>query len=458
MTAGEWVFLIGVLLLAIALVGERQARWLAVLAVLAVGVVAGRHHQLHSWNIFHYYLGSRYFAELGYDQLYPCALQAFPEVFGDAEYARDLTTYQYRDVSTISCSAPFTAERWEQFEADLIWVLNRLRPGAAKIILLDKGYNMLPSWTGLVEPLARAAAPGSVLFWAIVYADVLAMAAAVLLLWKARGLEPAAIAVLFLATYWGTYGLMAGNWLQYLWLAAVLAGLSCWQLQRRGLAGALLATAAALRIFPVFLFVWPLLYPRLAGRRFWGGAAGAGLFWLLVGSSTSRGMDAWPAFFDKMALHSRHIISEPLNIGLKNLFVMLLNLGQAARHLAFNQTGVGRVFVHYGYPLWIELVGLALIGLVLWQLVSRPRPDWGAGLAFMFSMVTLSRYYYQILLVAVFDTEPARLKALLGLSAILAVTAPFNALGGYVVFQIGLCAFLARFYGLPGRSQRLAWA
>ena len=457
MTAGEWIFIIGVLLLAIALIGENKARWLAVLAVLAVGVAAS-HTRLHSWNIFHYYLGSRYFAELGYDQLYPCALQAFPEVFGDAEYARDLATYQYRHVSTISCTATFTAGRWEQFEHDVIWVLARLRPGADKIILLDKGYNMLPSWTGLVEPLARAAAPGSVLFWAVVYADVLALAAGILLLWCARGLEPAAVAVLFLATYWGTYGLMAGNWLQYLWLGAVLAGLSCWQLQRRGLAGALLATAAALRIFPVFLFVWPLLYPRLAGRRFWCGAAGAGLAWALVGSSTSRGMDAWPDFCDKMALHSGHIISEPLNIGLKNLLLMLLNPGQAARHLAFNQTGVGRVFVDYGYPLWIELIGLALIGLVLWRLVSRSRPDWGAGLAFMFSMVTLSRYYYQILLVAVFDKEPARMKAFLGLSAVLAATVPFNALGGYVVFQIALLAFLARFYGLPGRAEKLAWA
>lgn len=461
MTFVEWFFVLAVLSLAIVLIGDQKPRWLAVLAVLAVVVVYSRGDgfKLRSWNVFHYYLGSKYYHELGYDQLYPCALQVAREradvQFG--AYARDLATYRYRPAGSLRCTATFTPARWHEFSSDMAWILARpgRYPEMHEIILLDKGYNMLPTWTGLVEPLTNRAPVGSVAFWLLIWSELALLAGGIFLLWRARGLEAAAVAVLFMSTYWGTYGIMAGNLLQYIWLGAMLAGLACWHMDRRGAAGALLATAAALRIFPAFLFIWPLLYPRLAGRRFWGGAAAAGASWVVVGSLTSRGLAAWPAFVDKMAAHSAHIVIEPLNIGLRNLLAMLLNPGMAERHLQFNRTGAGLVAPVYEQPFWIGLVVMALAVLALWQLVRSRRPRLDGGLALMFVAVVLSRYYYQALVAAVFDEEPAKRRGLLLLALILAAGAASWPLYGYLVFQIALAAFLARFYGLSGEPWAL---
>ena len=37
------------------------------------------------WNVFHYYLGAKYFSEIGYFNLYPCALEADQEAGGIRE-------------------------------------------------------------------------------------------------------------------------------------------------------------------------------------------------------------------------------------------------------------------------------------------------------------------------------------------------------------------------------------
>ena len=50
-----------------------------------------------TWGVFHYYLGAKYFSELGYSNLYPCVLEADAESGGHWKYvvgARDMETYR----------------------------------------------------------------------------------------------------------------------------------------------------------------------------------------------------------------------------------------------------------------------------------------------------------------------------------------------------------------------------
>lgn len=454
----EWGFILSLLLLAITLIGRQKARWLAVLAVLATVVIYASHGGVsdQAWNIFHYYINSKYYGELGHDGLYACAVQVMGEgqrpglqQFGP--YARDLNSYEYVPVADLAnCPREaFTNARWQQFGDDLEWILRRSRPGTSNNILLDKGYNMLPTWTAVVAPLANAAPLGSLQFLALLYADVLAISSGLLMMYRARGLEATAVATIFTTTYFGTYQGISGNWMQYMWLGAALAGLSAWHMDRRAIAGALLATAAALRIFPVFLFLWPVLHPKKTGKRFWAGASGAVVLWAMVGSVTSQGPEAWIEFAGKMATHSAHLVIEPLNIGLRNLVVMLSNPGTAKTHLEFFQTAAGDI-VQLDYettPLVWLLVAFVVL-LVVVATWKRCRPSFAAGIAVMFAAVVLSRYYYQILSVVAFEGDPAAMRSLLALNAILLVTAGPWQLPGYIVWSLTLTAFLVAFYAV----------
>ena len=125
MSIFEWGFILALLLLAITLIGRQQARWLAVLAVLATVVVSANHRaEQNSWNVFHYYLGSKYFEELGYDGLYSCAIQVVGEgqragvQFGS--YGRDLITYEFAPVADLAnCPREsFTDARWHDLDTE----------------------------------------------------------------------------------------------------------------------------------------------------------------------------------------------------------------------------------------------------------------------------------------------------------------------------------------------------
>lgn len=457
MTHAVWIFTLALLLLAIALIGQNKPRWLALLAILGAVVIYAPNMapRIRAWNVFHYYLGSKYFDALGYEDLYPCAIwiaDERPDIeFGP--YVRELHTYRYMpapDLATCPYQA-FTDSRWQQFGDDMAWILARpgRYPTMHEIILLDKGYNMLPSWTAIMEPLANAAPLGSPLFWIVLYADLLVIGVGIIAVWRARGLEVAAVVAIFMITYFGTYQIIDANWAQYVWLGAVLVGLSAWYTGRRGIAGALLATAAALRIFPIFLFLWPVMHPKLAGKRFWAGAGGAGLIWVVIGSFTSRGIWAWPEFAGKMLAHSKHLVIEPLNIGLRNLVVMLLNPNLAATHLQFNQTGQGGIpALDYLITPWAWLLALGLAGLVVVEVRRRREPDFSVGLAMMWALVVLSRYYYQMLAVVALPGNRRHMQALLGLNFVLMAVGPSWRLAGYVLYAAVLGAALIVLYAV----------
>jgi hypothetical protein len=130
------------------------------------------------WNGFHYYMGAKYFEELGYFDLYNCALEADGEMRGkwiEAKEARNLSNYEivYRDklpkcpkeLFTTIQSTPgddsqlirnkilkstpgVTDSRWESFKQDLmIWqqALER-HEGYFQRVVTDKGFNPAPVW------------------------------------------------------------------------------------------------------------------------------------------------------------------------------------------------------------------------------------------------------------------------------------------------------------------------
>ena len=122
---------------------------------------------LHLHDIYHYYIGSKYFPELGYTRLYTCTAAADIEDGAGSDmptrWIRNLATNNLELASTIAidpaiCDPYFTPARWEMFRRDVAWFRARLSPDLWNVIQLDHGYNASPAWGVLGRLLSSTGA------------------------------------------------------------------------------------------------------------------------------------------------------------------------------------------------------------------------------------------------------------------------------------------------------------
>ena len=435
--------LVGVLLLAILAVAYRP-KWLPLVAVLAVAVWLPR-GQMQRWNVYHYWLNTKYFPELGYFDLYDCTAAAAPDMVGNVP-ARNLATYQYTAANELPGCTQFTSERLAEFQSDLAWLETHGKGPGIEEAIRDKGLNTTPPWL-VVSGIFADSAPGSPLFWLGLHLDTIALAAALLYVAWAVGTMAAAVATISLATWIGTAGYITGHWLQWIWLAALLVAMAAMRRKHYGLAGGMIALAAADRIFPGVLFLWPLLNRRRVPAEFWKAAVAVGVMAVGLGSQTPAGLAIWPEFFSKMAAHSQAIVSEPgVNIGLRNLAVMVSN-PQAAWEtwLAFGAGIVdGRISTSAPAWTWIPTaVFAALGGVAIWR---RPKMLFGDGLLLIFPAVVLSHYYYAWLALNSAEASDNELVELLLINLVTLVLAYYalDFLAAYAVAQLLILFYLYR--------------
>jgi hypothetical protein len=222
----------------------------------------------HGHELFHYFVGAKYFRELGYLHLYDCANVA------DAEdgFRRRLDTRKIRDLSTNGvidarialdradeCKRAFSDERWAAFKDDVAFFRDHADPASWDTILRDHGFNPSPAWT-MTGGLLANQRPASRSF--VGYAD--AMTTGLLAL-----LDPALVVVMFAAIAWAfgweaacvaaiffgcnplaSFLWTGGSYLRQDWLAATVAGICALKKTRSALGGGGLAYAMLLRVFP----------------------------------------------------------------------------------------------------------------------------------------------------------------------------------------------------------------
>jgi hypothetical protein len=411
---------------------------LALLCTLAVASFAayynffGLHHPggFKSADVYHYYMGSKYFGELGYFELYPCTLAALV----DAGRLDPLQLPDVRDQRTLRVQSPevtraalarcperFAAERWGEFKRDVAFFRPRLLGGSWTHLLIDHGYNPTPVWSFVGGLFSGHIAADSAVFPRLIQIDrVLAIAIAMCIAW-AFGLEAACLAALV----WGASPLWSYNWigdafLRNLWLFSTVAGLCLLERGRHFGGGAWLATAAWLRVFPG-LFAAGFLAHGLAHafrwrsgrdaqavpvalRRLVAGAALASLV-LLAGSlfGTGRGPGAWLEFREKMGA----VVSEA---GVNKIGLSALANELVRRATTFEVTTPEGAVVKLPKPALV-VVGavrtlqtlIVLLGLAaFWRALGRVRGAEAAMLAFALLPLLTSpmNYYYPLVLAA----------------------------------------------------------
>src|SRR5262249_34732763 len=218
---------------------------------------------LHMWDFYHYYVGAKYFPELGYTHLYECTTAAEADLFGRASVEgrtiRNLTTTQLEPGRRVlddppRCTSRFSPDRWQSFERDIRFFREQFNRARWTEVLHDHGYNGTPVWgaaggllaglgpasraqlavLGLVDPLLLC------LMWAgVVWAFGWRVAGGGRLWWGTN--SP--------ARFWWN----GGAFLRMDWLAFAVLGICLVRRERHAAGGFALTYSALLRVFPGFI-------------------------------------------------------------------------------------------------------------------------------------------------------------------------------------------------------------
>lgn len=411
-----------------------------VLALVAVPIYVnftgfhGGQTFVHLHDVAHYYLGAKYYQELGYGDLYTAMLRAEAETHDDhfqAIEARDLETYDRVHIrSLLEQSGPikerFSPERWHDFKLDADRFRERLGPHYGTF-LLDHGFNPPPTWLLLGGPIANLVPAGSDAgLLAVTLIDPLLLVATFAVLAWSFNAEVALLALIqFCVLFGGGFGWVGGAFLRFPWLFCVAVGAACLQRRRHGMAGALFGIATMLRVFPGVL-VLPLLVKAVAetwrrGRpsprhlRFFGVGAAVVLLSFAATALSPKGLERWQDFDTSLKTHMRNI--SPNVVGLTEALAFR-NGGDDVTAEEFDQLKERRIGIR---DLQLLLLALPLAWL-LWRLAPR-RTDLGAialGVMLLYFLLSLAAYYWAVLLVlvVVYRDSPHRLGLIFAAEAV----------------------------------------
>jgi hypothetical protein len=286
-------------------ISERWKKFVGITLALAAivaywhGFRWGYPQYYHRWDQFHYYMGAKYFKEMGYDGLYKCTLIAQDELGTVVETDPDtgrvtsridmsrevrhpdkkirnlggdnllVPASQFLDQPE-QCKSLFTPERWALFKNDVKFFRVVSDKGYWEDMQKDHGYNPPPVWTILGRLFAELH-PATVR-----YCQFLAMLDVGLLLgmfaalWWAFGWRVCAVGAIFWGCqssapfYWTGGAFLRQDWLFWLVLSVCLL-----RKQYPKLAGAAVVYAGLLRIFPGLVVVgllvaagWHIVHKR----------------------------------------------------------------------------------------------------------------------------------------------------------------------------------------------------
>lgn len=459
---------------------RKRHRFDAILAGLAVlaGLNYVQYFQFHGERTFvqlhdvaHYYLGAKYYDELGYTGLYTGLLRAEAENhdnhFRTVE-ARDLETYERVHIRTLlQRSEPvknaFSSQRWTAFRRDADYFRDALESNYGRI-LIDHGFNPTPVWALIGGALAQTVTPGDGrgILLLCLFDPLLLLLAFAAVAW-AFGRRAMLVTVIHFAVLFGAnFAWTGGAFLRHLWFAALLLAICSWHRRRYATSGVFLALAAGLRVFPIF-FAFPLLcragwslwrrrdspnrQRRLPRRyqRFLMGLGGAGLGLFLLTATLPQGLGHWLDFSDNMRRHLANI--SPNVVGVTEVLAFSWEGEREVTQEEFNTFKARRSRIKQ----WQQLLLALPFGLwVAWS--SRKRRDLEAlllAIPLLLMALSLAAYYlvFMILLTVIKERRPGALALLFATEAVaygLTLYTDWDALSFVfrTVSVLWLCVFL----------------
>lgn len=412
--------------------------------LLALGIVGfvgyfnwGGYHfpaRIHYHEFFHYFIGAKYFPELGYTRIYECASLAEAEQGFrrrvELRTIRDLrrneivpAAYVLEDPERFKrgSSRPFTPERWEAFKHDTAFFRDRAGIVSWERMLQDHGYNPSPAWNMAGSVFSNLGPASDSFIGLLGWIDPLLLLVMFGFIVWAFGWRVAAIAALFFGTNEpALYFWTGGGFLRQDWLLWAVAGICFLKRGKPMLGGASLAVSTLLRVFPLGFFVaiglrllWILFRERRldrTGASIVIGAALATAILVPASSVVAGGASAWPEFLKNTKKHA----GSPLTnyMGLRTIVGFRWETRQKKSYDPrsadpFHNFREARKNAFRGaFPIFLALV-LGYLALLSWGL--RREMEWWVLAAFGFGVITMSMeltcYYYSFLTVAAFLWE-----------------------------------------------------
>lgn len=371
------------------------------------------------WDVYHYYLGAKYAPELGYTNLYQCTVTAddedgFAVLYGARGVVRELRDNSAVPVAQVfaspeRCLDRFSPERWAEFKHDVAFFRTHLPYALWNRLVIDHGYNASPVWTLFGGPIANLVPLSDAGFAVLMALDTCLLVALWGLAWVTFGTRAVSLALLL----WGT-SFATGNWwthgafLRHLWLFGSVAGLCC---LRRGLpasAGALLAGATLLRIFPAFHVLGVALRALLdmlgarrisldsTRRRFAVGGIAASVLLVAASLPVAGGPGVWRDFVANTRKHYEVRATNTMGMEALTEWRAVLGGSPSAQPPATRPDASALRRVR---------IATALLFLPLLLLALRRQPDWVAAIlasAWLPFVTDLGSYYYAYLAVFAF--------------------------------------------------------
>jgi len=387
------------------------------------------HRPLHFHDFLHYYLGPKYFDEIGYLGLYACLTLADreialedsrpPWITGTVRDLEDILADKPAEESLADCRARwrprFTETRWASFKAD-VRELGRLTTADQwGRVVLDAGFNPPPSLvvfghalTNLV-PIRTGRWPT---YLAVTGVDLALLIACFLVVRAGLGnIVSLTFVVFFGASFLSDYSWNGGSVLRFTWFVSLVCGIVALKQRRWATAGALLGFAACDRIFPLAFgaaamvpVAWRARHAakeRKILRRFVV-AFGVTVLVLVLASVLLFGVGSWTVFFQRIARHDE--VYHPLHIGLRKVLtfrhlVPFQNFREHDGNARYREWNLAlRATWAAMRPVTLPLQAL-VVGATTWA-ASRRRPHEAAllgGVVFMFTFTLPANYYYCIL-------------------------------------------------------------
>jgi hypothetical protein len=379
---------------------------------------------IHGWDTFHYYIGSKYSRELSYDRLYECVAVADSELptLRRRVELRKLTNLRTNVLETTAdilahperCKQHFTPERWQSFHHDLAYFRTLETARRWDDAQTDHGYNGTPVWNIAGSLLANLAPASKTQVRVLNSLDSALLTAGCLMIAWAFGWRVLAVALLIFATnfpsrfYW-----TGGAFLRWDWLFWMIASVCLLKKQHPLAAGLTLAYSTLLRIFPIFLFVAPVLaagyhlvrqrkLPPTYMRFFVGAALGAALL-IPAGMAVVGRADTYQDFVRNTMKHSGTALTN--NMGLRTVVAyrpseagrMMRSEGQTDPWVKWKQARLDSF--RRAKPVYFVAVAafLLLLGLAVRQ--AEPWSVLALSATFIPFGVELTCYYYSFVIV-----------------------------------------------------------
>jgi hypothetical protein len=427
----------------------------AVLVVIVAGFVyfysargLTRRHYLNFHDLYHYYLGAKFFPETSYNDFYACHLQAdqsrsHPR-HKDKDKVRDLSNYKILEAKEIrekaDCSR-FSKERWEQFRADTRF----FDKYSGKKVMRDHGYNGTPFHAFFASKIAGLVSANYKNLVLISFVDIMALCILFAVLvwgvgWKLSFCFSTFLFVNFADFYFHvSFG-------RYWWLMTLGIGLAFLYRKKYAPSAVFLVASAMLNVFPLLFFagIGLKIVFSLVTRRHLESCYKTFVVWAFMASVVfggismmhDRPLERYQVFFNNMGMHSSLLTSSRIGFQYNTMFKGEVTEDSPNYSYKQKRQDLKDIAVPYGI-----LVGLILLfGAAIIVRLDDFRATILGGFLLFFMLFSTVAYYYAVASVLVLLwTKNIQSKRGLGFVALL-----FGLMGLVYVFwwQSGYRAFL----------------